>query len=425
MSVQVDESSAVSPQEQAWRSGESETAALMGTINVAVAALVSVVRTLLDADGWVGPGIQSPEHWLTWKAGVARQRAVGLVHIARRIDELPACWALFLAGRLGEDAMVRVARRVPSERDAEMAEMAPGLLISQLDRVLRALPEQPAPEGEPSSRRHGRFCRLRDRPDGWLRGEFCLPPDEAAILNGGLLAARDAEFRDRHGIEPVVEIDADDPASGRAVSWADGLVRMASEATDALDSTFQRTGYRGERHMVVLHHDVGPDGDIGPGQLHLGSVVPDTVARFLACDAQVMVAAYRLGQLVGISPAVRTPNRATRRALERRDQGCVHPLCMKRRWLHAHHIRHWEAGGLTVPSNLVMLCPHHHRQLHHGDFTIEGDPQAGTLRVLDRFGRPIEPPGLDPPDGVPQPEGPSPFTPPAAERLDAHGFSWN
>ncbi len=425
MSVQVDEPPAATSQEQAWRSGEAETVALMGTINVTVAALVSVVRTLLDTDGWVGPGIQSPEHWLTWKAGVARQRAAGPVHIARRIDELPACWALFLAGRLGEDAMARIARRVPSARDAEMAEMAPGLLIAQLDRVLRALPEQGDPEGEPRVRLPERFCRLRERPDGWTRGEFCLPPEEGAILIGGLTAGRDAEFRDRHDLGPDIEVDADDPAAARPVSWADGLVRMAAEATDALDATYQRTGYRGERHLVVLHHDVGPAGDLGPGQLHLAGVVPDTVARFLACDTQVMVAVYRLGQLIGINPTVRTPPRAVRRALERRDQGCVHPLCVQRRWLHAHHIHHWEDGGLRVPSNLVMLCPHHHRALHHGEFTIEGDPEAGTLRFLDRFGRPIEPPGLDPPPGLPSRDGPSPYTPPTAERLDAHGFSWN
>lgn len=36
------------------------------------------------------------------------------MRIARRIDELPACWALFEARRLTEDAMVRIACRVPA-----------------------------------------------------------------------------------------------------------------------------------------------------------------------------------------------------------------------------------------------------------------------------------------------------------------------
>ncbi len=73
-----------SPQEEAWWFAEAEAVAVMGTVNVAVARLVAAVRGLLDTDGWEGIGIQSPEHWLCWKAGISRPRAEGLVTIARR-----------------------------------------------------------------------------------------------------------------------------------------------------------------------------------------------------------------------------------------------------------------------------------------------------------------------------------------------------
>ena len=62
-----------------------------------------------------------------------------------------------------------------------------------------------------------------------------------------------------------------------------------------------------------------------------------------------MVAAYRAGQLIGITPTQRTVNRALRRVIERRDQGCAHPLCTQPRLLHIHHIVHWEHRGLTIP----------------------------------------------------------------------------
>jgi hypothetical protein len=106
----------LSPQARAWAAAEAESAAAMGTVNAAVARLVAAVRDLVAADGWQGWGIQSPEHWLCWKANVSRARAEGLVRVARRVDELPECWALFASGRLGEDAMVRIARcrRSPS-----------------------------------------------------------------------------------------------------------------------------------------------------------------------------------------------------------------------------------------------------------------------------------------------------------------------
>ena len=269
------------PQLVAWRAAEATAVEVMGAVNAGVARLVAAVAELLAVDGWVGAGIRSPEHWLSWKAGVSHGRAEGLVRIARRLDDLPACFALFAEGRLGEDAMVRVARRVPACRDAEIAALAPTLLISQLDRLLRSLPEQH--DGSTERPEPERSMQVRDGRDGWTRGTFCLPADEGALLRLGLTAGRDAEFRDRNDLAPDDDsIDADHPVAGiRSVTWADGLVRMASEAADALDPTLRRTGQRGERNTVVLHHDVDPDGTLGPGQLELGPVVPDTVGRYL------------------------------------------------------------------------------------------------------------------------------------------------
>src|SRR5690606_13958584 len=79
---------------------------------------------------------------------------------------------------------------------------------------------------------------------------------------------------------------------------------------------------------------------------------------------------------------------------------------------------HWADGGRTEPQNLVLLCPRHHRALHMGEYRIDGNPETGTLRFLDRFDRPIQPPHLDPPaggpppGGAPPPHGTAPATPP-------------
>lgn len=411
------------PRERAWDAAEARAIALMGTINGATASLVSAIRMLIDTDGWAGHGIQSVEHWVRWKAGVSQTRAAGLVRIARRIDELPACWGLFAAGRLTEDAMVRIACRVPAERDDDVASWAPNMLVSQLQRSLASLPELADPEeGKPPKMEPERFLRMAERSDGWGTGEFCLPPEEMVLVRTGLNAARDAEFRDRHDLEP--NADLPESVGSRGVGWADALVRMASEACDSLDLPLQRGGYRGERNQIVLHHEVGADGRFGPGQLHLGPVVADSVARYLGCDAQVLVMAYRNGRLLGITPTDRTPSRKVRRYLEHRDQGCTHPLCSQRRWLQAHHLQHWEDGGPTEVWNLIMLCWQHHKALHHGDFTIAGNPEDGTLRFLDTQGRPIEPPGTGPPR-LPRPADPRPFTPPLGERLDPRWFGWN
>lgn len=403
---------------EAWCEGEQRTIAAMGAINLATVELVEVIADVLERDGWVGHGIESPVHWVTWKAGVSRRRAKGLVAIADRRGELPRCWTLFAEGRLTEDAMAAIAGRVPASHDEQVARMAPDLLVSQLRRSLASLP----PLEPPSSPSRERYHRVATRPDGWVQGEYSLPPDEGAQVRAAVDAARDAEYRDRHDLDPDVEVT---DGQRRSVDGADALVRLATEATDRLDTHLARTGCRGERFQVVLHHHLDDEGRMGPGRLHLGPFVDQPTARYLACDAQVIAAAHQAGRLLGINPTERTANRRLRRYLEQRDGGCVHPLCQQTRNLHAHHIWHWEDGGPTTPDNLVCLCRRHHRALHHGDFTIEGDPEVGSLTFRDERRRPIRPPDLGA-DALPPPD-PSrlTFRQPYGGRLKPVDLSWS
>ena len=101
--------------------GERRVVSLMGTINLATVDLVRAIGMLDATGGWQGHGIRSLEHWVQWKACVSERRAQNLVRIARRVEDLPRCWALFSEGRLTEDVMARLARRLPAERDAELA----------------------------------------------------------------------------------------------------------------------------------------------------------------------------------------------------------------------------------------------------------------------------------------------------------------
>ena len=169
-----------------------------------------------------------------------------------------------------------------------------------------------------------------------------------------------------------------------AGSPADAFVRLVRRAADALDKTLQRTGHRGERGQVVLHHDVDPDGTLGPGQLHLGDVVPDTVARFLGCDAEVRVAAWQAGQLLGINPTERTvpagsvasSNGATRAASTRSATaaaGCTSTTSST-----------GPTAASPSPSNLLCLCTLHHRELHEGLFTHRRRPRGRPAAVPRR-----------------------------------------
>ncbi|MGQ0830620.1 MAG: DUF222 domain-containing protein [Microthrixaceae bacterium] len=387
---------------------------LMGQIKVLTAGVVSVIAEVLAAEAWgVGGGLRSPEHWVAWRTGVSPGRAAGLVAMARRQGELTECGALFRAGSLGEDAMRVIATKAPVERDGELAGLAPMMMHTQLSRILRHLPDQePGARPEP-----GREVSFGFRSDGWWEGRQVLPPDEGAVAQKALEAARGELFGER-------QPDADPMVRG-PVSWGDAFVRVCEVALDGLDPATRRGEARGERAQVIVHVDARSDGD-GQARLHLGPQLPDALCRYLCCDAKVRAAIESPdGSLLGISPLEATVNPRLRVLIEQRDQGCRYPGCSQQRWVQVHHLIHREHGGLTIPKNLLCLCPFHHRLHHHGAFSIEGNPEsAAGLRFIDHWGHDIGPPRYGP--VAPPAFGTQPvFTPPTGEPLDTRWFTWN
>ncbi|MDG9672780.1 HNH endonuclease signature motif containing protein [Micromonospora sp. DH14] len=119
--------------------------------------------------------------------------------------------------------------------------------------------------------------------------------------------------------------------------------------------------------------------------LHL---TPETVRR-LACDATILPAVLgSTSQVLDVGRQRRLITGPLRRALVLRDRGCAFPGCDRPpRWCHAHHIHHWADGGRTNLDNAVLLCGHHHRHLHHSDWTVrladDGHPEFTPPAWLD------------------------------------------
>ncbi|MHB8719630.1 MAG: HNH endonuclease signature motif containing protein, partial [Candidatus Dormibacteria bacterium] len=69
-----------------------------------------------------------------------------------------------------------------------------------------------------------------------------------------------------------------------------------------------------------------------------------------------------------------------RRALVVRDRGCRWPGCgVAPSRCQAHHIDHWVDGGPTNLANCCLLCRRHHRELHEGEWEVEGDANGELL----------------------------------------------
>ena len=128
------------------------------------------------------------------------------------------------------------------------------------------------------------------------------------------------------------------------------------------------------------------------------ALAPETAER-LACDASLVELVERDGVPLSVGRRRRTIPPAIRRALEARDRRCSFPGCENRRFLHAHHIKHWAHGGETRIDNLVLLCSRHHRFLHEGGYSIHTCSER-TLEFRDPWGAPV-PNAPRPPPGDP------------------------
>ncbi len=133
-------------------------------------------------------------------------------------------------------------------------------------------------------------------------------------------------------------------------------------------------GSGGDRYEVVVHVQeamLTADGEGPAPELEDGATIAPETARRIACDCgKVCVHEDGTGEVLSVGRKTRTVPAAIRRALRARDRGCRFPGCTHRRFVDAHHVRHWADGGETRLDNLVLLCSRHHTLVHEGRWTM-------------------------------------------------------
>lgn len=213
---------------------------------------------------------------------------------------------------------------------------------------------------------------------GYLNGIFDLESTE--MLQAALM--------------PLMTRSGDDDRRSTPALRADALLDLTKRGLDA--GLEPQLG--GERpHMSVVIDEEALRSGVGSGDLPwTGAALPAGVARRWACDAQVTPVLATLlpppnggashpsspsavsvggGWLpMDVGRAARTVTTGQAKALRVRDGGCVHPGCPRTAaFCDAHHVRHWADGGVTSLENLVLLCRHHHRTLHAGQWSLTPD----------------------------------------------------
>jgi hypothetical protein len=343
----------------------------------------------------------STADWYTHLAGTTRGEGKRTVKHARElVAERDATHAALADGRVSPqqagvilDALRRLpkAEHVRRRGEATLINEATKLNASELYKAGRHLLAVVDPEGEEKRaekdlNREERAAHL-DRglsitDDGLggvrIRGRGSV--EDGATLRAALLPftkpkpAKDPDTGD--SCEP-----GDDAHDHGARMW-DALVKLAEHAL----STDVAPASHGARPRVTVTIDAdslredSPSGS-GFGVTDDGLDISAAAVRRMACDCdliRVLLDAEGCPLDVGRSHRLVTP--AIWTALVARDRHCAFPGCTRPPVMaHAHHIRHWIDGGPTSLANLVLLCGHHHRTIHHTPWLVrlatDGKPE--------------------------------------------------
>jgi hypothetical protein len=342
---------------------EDEIATLASHIYAGTCRWLQLVGEL-DRRGGVGGS--SVSEWLAWRCALSPRSAREHVRVARRLGELPLIREAFSVGELSYAKVRALTRVADAANEEELLELARHMTASQLERAVRAYRHVTAAAADDlHALAHAGYTW---EPDGSLVVRARLAPEDGALFVRALDTSRDRLAEDASG-----------SAEPRRPTAAEALVAMASNSLSGEDAASPA-----EQYQVVVHVEAND----GTAVLEDGVALAPETAERLACDASLVEIVERDGEPLSVGRKTRSVPPSIRRALERRDRRCQFPGCENRRFLHAHHIRHWAHGGETRLENLVLLCSRHHRFVHEAGYSLRVDGE-GKLDFRDPWSRPI------------------------------------
>jgi Domain of unknown function (DUF222)/HNH endonuclease len=374
---------------------EREIGELGAHIHAATCRWLLLVGEFDRREGWLYWGCRSCADWLSLRCGIALGSAREQTRVARRLAELPLVREAFAEGRLSYSKVRAISRVATPESEPELLELGLQATAAQLERIVRAYRGAASADlGQVNAAHHERYLSWSWEDDGSLVIQGRLPAEDSALLLRALEAARNdlrpSRVKEDSDADASAETSPSETvAESRAgATNADALAYIAEAALASGDAA--RSG--GERYELVVHADAsalaGDDAE-GHCEIEHGPAMSPETARRIACDAALVRITEQDGRPLSVGRRTRTIPPAMRRALRSRDRCCRFPGCTQRRFVDAHHIRHWAHGGETKLSNLMLLCRRHHRLLHEGGYRLE--PLAnGGVRFRRPDGRPIE-----------------------------------
>ena len=305
----------------------------------------------------------------------AQQDAIqrGLGHPTDDTDDAHAAWSA-AAEQLIDDAAERTVEELRSQ-----------------SRAIRCQLDPEGAERRFAERYERRSFRIWTDADGVEHGRIEFEDDGAAWIR----TIRDAALRPRRGgprfvdsteVRQAADLTADARTNDQ-LSY-DLLIDLLRAGALAEAPTVFGTRQAGVR-IVTVSDVTGKT--ISARTEDYGYPIPAFAADKRICDAgAVQVSVDSSGNPLDVGREHRLFTPRQRIALAIRDGGCRWRGCDRpASYCEAHHIDEWARdGGRTDIDRGILLCRHHHMQLHHGGWRI-------TRRSTADFD--LHPPGDRPP----------------------------
>ena len=273
--------------------------------------------------------------------------------------------------RRSEDEFLELSRAYPSDMIARHP-LAYRSQQVEADLAAEAAAKGLSPiDAELAMQRQERSASMRMGDDGmWhLRGKFdALTGRQLSIaIQAAVRAARrrNANSSEAHGASDA-ESDVACIEPTRAQLAADAISDLIAGTPTARRANTSL--------LIVADYDLTADRLTNP-RLDDGTPLSAQMLADHAVDAKVLPAVFRADWSQLVLGRTRNANDAQRLVLAARDGGCI-GCRLTSEHTQAHHINHYENGGLTDIANLASLCEPCHRDLHAHHRKIHTPPNG-------------------------------------------------
>jgi hypothetical protein len=342
---------------------------LAAHLNAANCRFLELIAQFDRDEGWGADGCNSCAHWLNWKCGVSLNAARERVRVAHALTVLPLIHDSFSKGEISYSKVRAMSRVAAPDNESYLLMIATHGTAAHVEFVVRGYRRAKADlELDEANNRHARRqLNWHFDDDGMVVVKARLTPEDGAqFIDAIERAVQQLQADQGDGGDEVTAL-SEEPFE---VLRADALLHAVVERVDA------------EVQVIVSAETLRDFDTQGCCQVQNGSnLAPHTVRR-LSCDAGIVrIVEDGEGQVLDVGRKTRSISPALKRALALRDKGCRFPGCAATRRLHGHHIEHWANGGATSLDNLLQLCPHHHRLVHEGGYTVSTVPDDIKMRI--------------------------------------------